>query len=247
MNGIAHRSALYSSLIGAAGAIVAAFIIAHGQREIDELHSAVAQRDATIMDLTGKLNACAPGAGEIASSALKTKIADLESQLGKCKDDFKLCGSTAPPQGNVDQPLKPPSEATESRGAQLPTSATAEESGYSFILHGCDRSGSSVTCDLTIENKRDERSLEMSRPRVTPASRLVDDLGNEVVAGNKSLGRSVGSSVRLSMPKQVPIKASVNFDGVSPDAKVLRLFEVGCVTGPDYKQFAIQFRNVQLH
>ena len=82
---------------------------------------------------------------------------------------------------------------------------------------------------------------------MTPVSRIVDDLGNEAVADSKSLGRSVGASVMLLMPKQVPIKASINFEGVAPDAKVLRLLEVGCATEPEYKQFAIQFRNIRLH
>jgi hypothetical protein len=87
----------------------------------------------------------------------------------------------------------------------------------------------------------------MSRPRETPASRLVDNLGNEVRAESKSLGRSTGASVVLLMPKQVPIRASINFEKVAPEAKVLRLLEIGCVSEPEYKQFAVQFRDIPVN
>jgi hypothetical protein len=178
------------------------------------------------------------------STALKNQIAELESQLVKCKNDLVACGNHP---RTTEQPTALSSQTSESQKTQPSAPITLEEWGYSFSLLGCDRSGSSVICNLTIENQRDERSLKMSRPRETPASRLVDDLGNEVLAESKSLGRSTGGSVMLLMPKQVPIRARINFEGVAPEARVLRLLEVGCVSEPEYKQFAVQFRNISLN
>jgi hypothetical protein len=176
-------------------------------------------------------------------TALKTQIAELESQLAKCKNALAECGK---PPHTIEQSTTSLLQTPESQAPQPSTPTVVEESGYSFSLLGCDRSGSSVTCDLTIENQRDERSLKMSRPRTTPVSRLVDDLGNEVAAESKTLGRSSGDSVMLLMPKQVPIRASILFEGVAPEARVLRLLELGCVSEPEYKQFAVQFRNISL-
>jgi hypothetical protein len=178
------------------------------------------------------------------STALKKQVAELERQLAECKNALVACGN---PPHTAEQSAALSSQTSALQKLQPSSPITIEELGYSFSLLGCDRSGSSVTCNLTIENQRDERSLKLSRPRVTPASRLVDDLGNEVRAESKSLGRSTGDSVMLLMPKQVPIRASISFEGVAPEARVLRLLEVGCVSEPEYKQFAVQFRDIPLN
>jgi hypothetical protein len=223
-------------IIGAASIVAAVLGAIVGRPVINEV---VGTTDK-IERLTEENQALRKGNSD--STALKTQVAELESQLAKCRN----IPSGNPPH-TPEQPPAPSPQAPEPQEPMPSTPVTVEELGYSFSLIGCDRSGSSVTCNLTIENQRDERSLKMSRPRVTPVSRLVDDLGNEAVADSKSLGRSVGSSVMLLMPRQVPIRASINFEGVAPEAKVLRLLEIGCVTEPEYKQFAVQFRNVNLH
>jgi hypothetical protein len=87
------------------------------------------------------------------STALKKKVVELEGQLAECKNTLVACGNLP---HTTEQSAASAPQTSALQKLQPSAPMVIEESGYSFSLLGCDRSGSSVTCNLTIENRREE-------------------------------------------------------------------------------------------
>jgi len=116
--------------------------------------------------------------------------------------------------------------------------------GFLFELKRCTLSGNSVECDLLITNNKEDRSLGIYSHTYGGLSRLIDQNGNEFLAGDENLlGSSRGSGVESTLASGIPTRAKVAFEKVSPDVDVARLVEIACNSG-DF--FRVQFRNVPM-
>jgi TolB-like protein len=113
---------------------------------------------------------------------------------------------------------------------------------FTFDLRGCRLSGTSVLCDFIITNNDRDRRLGIGF-----GTKMFDDFGNEArpqsfqIADKLSGGYGVGETVVIS---GVATKARVVFEGVSPEATKMTLFQVS-VYG-DSGNFQIEYRNIPL-
>jgi PEGA domain len=122
---------------------------------------------------------------------------------------------------------------------------------FTFKVNACTRTGTDVTCALTITDGREDGQMELHSGSWwgTHSARMVDNLGAEYTAksiqvGNKSsVGH--GDSVTPSFSSGVPMRAQVVFEDVSTDATSVSLLEIPCSfqRGPEFKA---QIRNIPL-
>lgn len=129
-----------------------------------------------------------------------------------------------------------------------PPSLTKESNFFSFDLHKCGASGTSVICDFTVTNNDRDRVLQIS------ASYLFDDFGHQYQSTRTQLASSQGSNPRVFLVAGVPTKGRITFEKVSVDASKITLFKLRCFLpvnqGPvlDLRgdRFEIEFRNILL-
>lgn len=131
-----------------------------------------------------------------------------------------------------------------------------KENGFIFAINNCDAMGQTVTCDLSVTNTDPDRTVLFggSPGHGAEGSRMIDDSGSQYsavhykLANNSSGPRS--SDVSSLLVSGVPVKLSMEFQGVSPQAKSVALLSIGyAVTRGSYastRNYRIQFRNIQL-
>jgi hypothetical protein len=134
----------------------------------------------------------------------------------------------------------------------------SESHGFLYELQSCTSSGTSVRCTFFVTNQNEDRELmilESAKDREgtardfaalsagIPGSRVIDDSGNIAIMREARLanyGRWGGTLVG-----GVRTKLVVDFEGVSPAARMLSVLDLGCSeTRKD--TFGIQFRQVPL-
>lgn len=139
-------------------------------------------------------------------------------------------------------------EGFESRGP-APSQARKEPSSvahrdFVFQLQGCARSGQSSTCTLLINNMGRDRTLKIR----TNEGELVDDAGNSYQASrveiaNSSSENSWWGGAEKMLYYDTPVKTSLTFSGISPEAISIRAVQFVC-TDDERVPFNISFRNV---
>ena len=126
-------------------------------------------------------------------------------------------------------------------------SQKVEVQGYLFELLGCDESSQTVTCNLTITNKENDRELHLGRDnKWKPIDRMFDDLGNEFHASNFKIankGSRGSGKIGSLLVSRVPVNASIRFEGVATQSNVIALLEINLNGGG----FKIQFRDVAIN
>lgn len=129
-----------------------------------------------------------------------------------------------------------------------PKAQTVKNNFFSFELQGCRRSGSAVSCEFVITNEDKDRRLVFGDYN----SKLFDNMGNEgrpknVLIANQS-GMYFADTVMVS---GVPVKARVEFEGISPQATRISLMTILCFTrelsGSYTDQSKVEFRNIPLN
>ena len=125
-----------------------------------------------------------------------------------------------------------------------------KEDSFAFELKSCQRSGTTVTCRLSVINEGEDRNLLLGAARhfacPTASSRIFDDLGNEYTAEIVRLGNKENRlCVESLVVSGVPTGVSLTFEKVSANASKVALLEIGCFRKPD-KQFNVQMRNIAL-
>jgi TolB-like protein len=120
------------------------------------------------------------------------------------------------------------------------TSRRIESHLFTFELHGCRLSGTSVVCDFTITNNDRDRRLGIGG-----STKMFDDFGNEVRPRQIEVADGGRRSNKFAtLIAGVPTRARILFDGVSPTATKMTLLYVWV-----YEQsgnFPIEYRNVPL-
>jgi len=171
-------------------------------------------------------------------SAAQTKIV-------KDDDVRKILGVQLPIQAGSNQE-KPGGETNRAGSAQetggIQVEQQQEIEGFLFELKRCVLSGNSVSCDLLVTSKGEDRTLGLYAHN-NRISRLIGVDGTEFKATEVSLGTSKGdyyvSSVLVS---GIPMKARIIY-GVSPEVKKAALLEF---IADGKSTFMVQFRNVVL-
>jgi len=162
-------------------------------------------------------------------SAAQTKIV-------KDDDLRKILGALLPARTESNQ---------EKRNSQEPggnhSELHQEIDGFLFELKGCVLSGNTVSCDMLVTNKGDDRNLYLGG-RCYRTSRLIGEDGTEFKATEVSLGASKGGGVGSVLVSGIPMKARIVY-GVSPEISKASLIEM---SAEGQECFMVQFRSVAL-
>ena len=111
---------------------------------------------------------------------------------------------------------------------------------FTFDLQRCRLSGTSVLCEFVITNNDQDRRLGIGN-----GTAMFDDFGNEArPRGIQVADKSGYGWAQAALISGVATKARVVFEGVSPNATKMTLFQVGLYG--DAGDFQIQYRNIPL-
>lgn len=116
--------------------------------------------------------------------------------------------------------------------------------GFRFELQGCRLSGKSAECLVVVENQTADRWL-----RLTAASRLFDDLGNEYAPsllrianqGERAYYGQHAERVEKALIQSVRTPLALTFEGVSAQASRVSLFSLS-MRAEEF-DFSIEFRD----
>ncbi len=126
-----------------------------------------------------------------------------------------------------------------------------ESDEYRFELQSCRRNGQSVRCNLIITNLASvDRKFRLSSSR-KPPSRLITTAGDQIMAQQVQLGQSQSPfQLTVLLIKGIPLKASLDFDGIPAQAKSLAVLEIGYSSYSSESTSIYrtsQFHNVSIH
>ena len=169
--------------------------------------------------------------GQAEMDGMKQQVAQLQDAVSKKNMEIeKLQQQTAPAanampamavsHGQTAAPSAPP----ETGPPPQQGSRSVLDQDLNFLLKGCSLSGSLVKCDLLVTNKEGDREAGFGS---NERSRIIDDTGRDYPATSFTLGASVNNySVQTTLPGDVPVVGQVQFDGVKPGTKRIRLLEM---------------------
>ncbi len=230
---------LVVALIGAVGLILAAYIGASSHREEEELRGKI-ERLEQIIEQQKQVKD---------SGSQKTDISSSNEPI------------SAPSPGPSPDPVPVSAEAaapepkTMGNAVQEPVQQNTNRQIVKemlFELAGCEADGTTVWCQFTLENRAPaDRQVQLEVMELSSTrsrdSRVFDSAGNEYHATGGSLaGKTVlrwegYSYIRTTAPSQVPLKASIRFEGV-PEGSELRLLRI--IWGDqNYDRFPVDFRD----
>jgi hypothetical protein len=171
------------------------------------------------------------------NSALKEKLAGLESQIQKQDDLIKKLQN---PGGGSHAGPAPAPEVTPG-----PLSREVVDHDFRFHLNGCSLENSVVRCNLLVTNQFGDRVLNLRTE-----SRIISDSADEYPATGFTLGaQSSRYGVNPVLPGGVPVKAHLDFGSVRPGTKKLALLEIYCYAWTPQgsrEEFTIKFKEVDL-
>jgi len=112
---------------------------------------------------------------------------------------------------------------------------------FTFELHRCRLSGSTVACDMTIVNNANDRSLSICSGGV-----FFDESGNEYKMDHARLANEEGWNARAVLISGLPTSARVTFEQVSPSATRASLLRLNICNIEGSSDFPLEFRNLPL-
>lgn len=112
---------------------------------------------------------------------------------------------------------------------------------FTFELHRCRLSGSTVACDLTIVNTDKDRSLAICSGGV-----IFDEAGNQARMYRARLANDEGHSASSFLISGVPTTARVTFEGVSASANKITLMSLSICSIQGGADFRLEYRNIPL-
>lgn len=184
-----------------------------------------------------------------------------QTRIVKDDDVRKIMGavlSSSTPSGSNEEQINKRA-VSPSQPAQSSTQQQKEAAGFLFQLKTCTLSGTTVTCDLLVTNKGEERWLTFfagnSRWDTPTPTRLVTEDGSEFFAEIVNLGAEGGRDASAMLSPEVPMRLHYRFQGASSEAQKAALLQIsgsvknggkgyGVRSKGDY--LSIQFRNVPL-
>jgi hypothetical protein len=122
---------------------------------------------------------------------------------------------------------------------------------FLFELQSCKRSGANIICQFLItNNSAQDKQLDFSNE-----SRIFDEIGNEYRASKGKIGALPDTPynrqysyytdfIGNSLVSQVPTKAEIKFENISPQMTTLKLLRLNC--NFDGNSFSADFRDVSI-
>jgi len=186
-------------------------------------------------------------------NGLKQQVAQLQDAVSKKNMELeKLQQQTAPTANTVPAVAVSPGQ-TAAPSAPAETGPPPQQGSRSvldqdinFQLKGCSLSGSLVKCDLLVTNKEGDREAGFGS---NERSRIIDDTGRDYPATSFTLGASVNTySVQTTLPGDVPVVGQIQFGGVKPGTKKIRLLEMAwwLHDSKGTQNMVIKFSNIDL-
>lgn len=142
--------------------------------------------------------------------------------------------------------------ATETQAPpQTKAQKRVEVKDFIFELQSCKITGQKVTCSVLITNKGEDNRFVINGKSGDRPTRIIDDTGNEYLAGriqfgNKQIDTNSSSYVEIVLVSGVPTKASFTFENVKTEAARLSLLEVASWADKNVGNFSAQLRNILL-
>ena len=205
-----------------------------------------ARTNAIIAALATVLAAVIAAAGVIIASNSRTtnklegSVGDLQIQLrNKTQEAETLANTIKQLRAKLERLGQGTSEETDLGPA------VQVEDGFQFELHKCTRTGTNVTCTMTITNSGTTRDLRLhARPDLIYNSRALDDQGNQLQSDGAILAGISEGLPRMDLPPRVPVKASIRFRDVPPEVKRFAVLHLGFEI--EISDRSIEFRDVEI-
>ncbi len=132
-----------------------------------------------------------------------------------------------------------------------------EYDNFLFELKGCKSVDNSITCDLVITNKDDDRVLGISNDiyllktgifvdKKTRPTRIVDTFGNEYRAKLIQFGGKKEERPQTLLVKNISARAVLIFEKISPLPDKLSILEIGLFDGSN-KVINLRFQDIPVH
>lgn len=124
-----------------------------------------------------------------------------------------------------------------------------EKEGFEFLITGCKKSGTTVTCEYTITNTQDDRELQCFSDE-RRGSGLFDNFGNSYYESTIELANCHGDGeCEKGLIRGVPTRAALTFDKIASDAVSAPKTSIGCraarVGRNNYGElFSVEFRDI---
>jgi hypothetical protein len=140
---------------------------------------------------------------------------------------------------------------TRAQESPQPSPVKVEMKSFVFEVKTCTKLGDRITCELLVTNTAGDRSLAIHNRQWSVnlgGTRLIDDLGNEYNEPVGRLGVKALGTERTVLVTDIPVKATIYFDGVKPESTAIRLLAIECTlfTEHDYEYFIALLRDVPL-
>ncbi len=173
---------------------------------------------------------------------------------------FAVAATDIPKTGTVEDLI---AKQVEGRQTTIKSSLGAKQEGkavqskevkdFIFELQGCRIADETITCTMMITNKEKSRNLTLGSPGWNSdfsCTKIIDASGDEHCASGLKLGsKTIGQWEGNALASDVPMKATIRFEGVAPNTVNVALFEILCradLTDIRDNLFKVQFRNISL-
>ena len=148
-------------------------------------------------------------------------VAATSNNILRTQDIEKLIGT--------EMPVTAPAETRLTAPPLPPGPEVFESNDVRITLNGCERSTSSIRCQLTILSVDEDREIGLPVGRCHDAKpRLIDNLGREIMASETVLGskRTGCGYLEATLVANTPTRTEVHFDNVPRDLTEIRLLEL---------------------
>jgi len=140
---------------------------------------------------------------------------------------------------------------TNAQESPLPDSVKVDVNSFIFEVKSCKKLGDRITCELLVTNRESDRRVSIRNRAWTVnlgGTRLIDNVGNEY---NEPIGRlgvkdlGVDQTVLVT---DIPVKATIYFENIRPEATAIKLLALECVTSIEggYEDFIALIKDVPL-
>jgi hypothetical protein len=223
------------------------------RRDFDQLR-AQAKNEAAIAEISGM-------SGELVA-ALKTRSADMVV-FGEVFDDIdsgqvsvtvsfvtftgekKLMLNGKIPRGKVND-ADSRSAAMEELVKKVVSSARrviqSERNGILFQISRCRASERVVIVELVITNNEDDKRFQLGAGDTV----LFDNNGNRIRASSVRVANQAGNSADTELISGVPVRATIEFQGVNANAVTVARLDISCWEGSRRDWFITSFRNLAI-
>jgi TolB-like protein len=150
-------------------------------------------------------------------------------------------GTTVESRRNAAAPMAPAPQPMRAQTQPAQTQNVFSADQLQFSFHACERSGGSITCDLTITNTADDRELYLWVGQCYNAKpRLIDNYGREQMVSEVIVGshRSSCGLLSATLVKGVSTRVELQFDRVPSDSSSIARLDIEYSTERDRKKEA---------